>query len=303
MRILITGGSGFTGKYVIDALGRNNEILVVGRNQHIQFIRINNYKELPYYQTDYSVDSLETIFSIFKPTAVVHLAAQRPLHKNVTINNYIDNLTNSIAIFETCLKFEIINIVFASSKSVYSKQNPLPWSESMLPIAFNNYGLSKLWIEDAASFYNSKGLRIKTLRLAQVIGLGEREGFVLQTYLSNAIARKPLNVYGNNVGKRQYIYVKDMVQAVKKAIYNAALYGVFNIGMRDGFSFLQLANTINKVFENPAGIIHSKNKEADENIYLMDVSKAQKELHWQPNYCLEEAYEDIKHEIEKQGNL
>jgi len=297
MKILITGGSGFIGSYIIDHLHPKHDLYVIGRSQEKKCAESIKGKKVPYYTTDYSESSIDEIFKKLKPEAVIHLAAQKPLSQKVLATDYIDNLYVSLTLFETCLKYKVSNIVNFSSRSVYSVDNSIPWKEDIKPIATNEYGLSKLWVDDAVRYYNTKGLKVKSLRIAQVIGIGERSGFVLQSYLKNALEGKSLKVYGKNLGKRQYIYSKDIALAVDKAINRPEKSGIFNIGMTDNYSFYELAQVINEVFNNKAGIEHLENMQADENQYLMCTKKAQKELNWQPEFDLYKTYLDIKKDL------
>lgn len=298
MTIIITGGSGFLGKYVISSLAKENNIFVLGRSNLKQVKGIGG-EIVNYLQTDYSASSLDEIIRRLTPDAIIHMAAQR-LNSEKGLEAYICNLRIANNLFEASLSNTIRNIINISTTAIYSSINPLPWAEQMLLSPSNPYGLSKLWTEDSANYFNQKGLFIKTLRIAQVIGIGEREGFLLQKYLKEAISGKALNVYGFCKGKRQYVYAKDVASAIKKAIHAPKLKGTYNIGMKHNYSFLELASIINDTFNNSAPIIHSKDKPADENVYLMDITKAEKELQWQPAFDLKQTYKDILSSLNNQ---
>ena len=298
MKILITGGSGFIGSYIIDRLFLKNEIFVIGRNKELQSVTSINGRKVPYIFTDYSTVSLNKVFEIIKPEVVIHMAAQKPLKEKTSVNDYTVNLIVSIALIEMCIKHEVTNIINISSRSVYSIANSIPWREKTIPIPSNQYGLSKLWIDQAAQYYNTKDLKIKTLRIPQVIGLGEKNGFVLQSYLKNACEGNPLKVYGKNIGRRQYIYVKDIASAVESAISQPEIPGIFNIGMAENYSFYELATTINEVFGNKSEIELYENTPADENQYLMSIDKARSELDWEPKFDLLGTYSDIKKDLD-----
>lgn len=297
MKILITGGSGFIGSYIIDRLFCKNEIFIIGRNKELQFVTSMNRRKVPYIFTDYSIDSLNSVFEIIKPEVVIHMAAQKPLKEKTSVKDYTVNLIVSISLMEICIKHGVTNIINISSRSVYSTANSLPWSEDIIPIPSNHYGLSKLWIDQAVEYYNNKGFKIKTLRIAQVIGLGDSNDFVLHSYLQSASKGKPLRVYGRSMGRRQYIYVKDVAFAVESAISQPEVSGIFNIGMFHNYSFFELATTINEVFENKAGIESLENMPADENQYLMSIDKVRRELNWEPRFNLFETYSDLKQDL------
>lgn len=294
MKLIITGGSGFIGTYVVQELKEHYNLHVIGRDKENPF---PNRKNVSYWQSDYSLLSLEKIFSENEPDAVIHLAAKRPDGKD-NFSDFIENISTSARIFEVCLNHCVQNIVNISTQSVYSATDIIPWSEDFEPTPASGYGFSKKCVEQAADFFNRKGLFIKTLRVAQVIGLSEREGYVLQTFLKNSLNQEPLTVYGTGMGKRHYIYVKDVVAAIKKALDQPEMKGVFNIGMKKNHSFNELAETINDVFENKAGIDHLEDKPAAEQENIMSIKKAKYILNWEPRYSLEDAFRDVKRNLE-----
>lgn len=294
MKLIITGGSGFIGTYVVQELKEHHNLHVIGRDNENPF---PNRKNVSYWQTDYSLPSLDEIFGEIKPDAVIHLAAKRPEGRDL-FSDFIENITISTKLFEVCLNRGVQNIVNISSQSVYSGSDEIPWSEDIEPTPASGYGFSKKCVEQVADFFNRKGLFIKTLRVAQVIGLGEREGYVLQTFLKNSLNQEALTVYGTGRGKRHYIYVKDVVTAIKKALNQPEMKEIFNIGMERNHSFNELAKTINDVFENKAGIEHLEDKPAAEQENIMSIEKAKSILNWEPKYNLEDAFQDVKRNLE-----
>ena len=297
MRIIITGGSGLIGRQLTEKLLESNEIFIIGQKKGIKSIEFRPHTNVPYQNTDYTSASLDRLFRAINPEAVIHLAALRAQNDIPLIADYMQNLFISSNLFEACLKYGVTNIVNISSISVYSSKILLPWTENCQPLPESYYGLSKVCVEEAANFFSHKGLNIKTLRLAQVIGLGEREGYVLAIYLKNARKNMPLIVFGNEEGKRHYIYIQDVIRAIELCLIKSELRGVFNIGMKKNYSFYEVANTINKVFNNNAGIVRLKEKKSDVNLYFMSIAKARKILTWEPLYDLEASYSDIKEQI------
>lgn len=294
MKIVITGGSGFIGKHVIEDLKNNNNLYVLSRKESLPQHRNQGVQ---YLKTNYTPKSLDQLLSNIKPNAIIHLAALRH-SSGIYANDYLSNHTISTALFDACLKQGVNKIINISSQSVYSESDPLPWKESRISSPANMYGLSKSFTDQTAEFFNQKGLKVITLRLAQVIGIGERKGYILQTFITKAYHKKPLQVFGQCKGKRHYIYINDVISAIKSSLEHSELSGLFNIGMDTNYSFCTLAKTINKVFGNKAGIERYPEKEADEKVYLMSISKSKKLLGWKPDYDLEKSIADIKQTLD-----
>ncbi len=279
MKIAVVGGNGFIGKeFVIYASSKGHETVVIGSDCDV-----------------FSSEGGNTAKEILKSCdAMVFLAAKRSTD-SFAMPDYSYNVQLAGKYFSLAKENNIENIVLTSSFSVYSG-NPVNWKEEDYRIPLSLYGASKQAIDSLAGLYNEKyGMKIKCLRLAQVIGMGERRGYLLNTLIDNAIAGKKQTIYGKGMGKRQYIYVKDVCEAILHGVVKMKdITGIFNIGMSYNVSIIELAKIINEVFGNLLGIEMLEDKPEDTCEYLMDTSKATSYLHWQAKYDLRNAFEDIR---------
>lgn len=294
MRIALTGGTGFIGSWILREFADTHEFLIVGRNDSIEQITVdgNSFK---YLGTDYSVDSL--VNHLDHVDAVVHLAAKMPVSKqsSETYEDFIPNIAIAASLFEACRLIGIGNIVSISSISVYGSRNAIPYSEDHKTCPDIFYGLSKVAIEDLAEYHNRKdGMAIKSLRLGQLVGLGEREGFMLMVFIKKAMNNETLTVFGAGEGRREYVYVKDVVSAIMAALKNKDICGIFNIGSGKNTSHRELAETINTVFENHENVAFLEDTPEDKSQHLMNIEKAKQELGWHPQWTLEQALYDMK---------
>src|SRR5690625_2168161 len=126
MKVAITGGTGFLGKYVIDTISNQNYTPIVlsrdasfDNKEYLSDIRTTDYSK---------ADLLEKLSDI---DAVMHLAAKRGSQER--ISEFHDNQILTQNLYETCLQLKIKNIVYASTISVYSGESSLPWIEDLLP--------------------------------------------------------------------------------------------------------------------------------------------------------------------------
>ncbi|CEP78318.1 NAD dependent epimerase [Defluviitoga tunisiensis] len=298
MKIAITGATGFIGSYLIEGLKGKYELVGITRDAS----KCISKSEVNYKLSDYSKESL--MDALLGCEAVVHLAAIRPLkgqESDYLIYNKNVELTSNI--FESCRNVGISNIVFASSRSVYNPRcNNIPFKTSdKIEYTLNLYGLSKYFCEKLALYYNHYyGMDIKSLRLAQVLGVGEKEGVMVTEFIKRAMSKEPLIVYGEGKGKRHYVYVKDIVSAVEKALLNQSEEKIFNIAMENNISHRAFAELVNLVFDNINNIVFAKELKEDTDEYLMDITHTKKYLNWFPSYDMYHALLDMRKILENE---
>lgn len=290
MKIVVTGGTGFIGKWFLASIPEDYECIILGRSSDKSSLFINN-RLFKYISTDYSQEDLEQ--KLKGIDAVVHLAATRV--GSDKFDSYISNMIVSENIFRGCAENGVTNIVCLSSISIYSDINLYPWSEEQMLSPQSFYGISKVTMENLAGYYNQKyNMNIKSLRVAQVVGYGERTGYMLMTFIKQAFKRECLSIYGNGAGRREYIYVRDVVEAILCSLRKPNITGVYNIGNGKNISHLELAEMINTVFDNERNLKFIDDIKEDTSIFLMDISKAKESLGWLPKWTIKEGLKEIR---------
>jgi len=128
MRIAITGGSGFIGKWFIKEFGGKYKCVIFGRKKDINELKIAGEK-YKYIRTDFSNDQLVRQLEGFD--AVIHLAAIKYTKDRTRLSDYEDNIRISENLLKVCSQLNISNFVFASTRSIYSdKFNKIPFLEN-----------------------------------------------------------------------------------------------------------------------------------------------------------------------------
>jgi len=288
MNLVVTGASGLIGNAFIKLYSDTHKITALTRS-----VQPDLDASVTWVETNYTFDSLCEILP--DKDAVIHMAGMRfpPLDQD-NFNHYLDNITISDNIFKACVHTGVRNIVCASSRSVYSEANELPWKEAEAAVPASFYGASKLAMEAIASIYSKKhGLNVKCLRIAQILSSDEQKGYLLRTLFDKAKAGEAQNIYGTGEGRREYIYVKDVARAFMCALQFGEKSGVYNIGVGKTISISELAELINKMFGNLSPINFLTDKPEDLSKSLMDCSKAGKELGFKVDYDMASAIGDI----------
>ena len=292
MKIGVTGGTGFIGQYLLKEYSNNNEFIVITSRKSDEKLYANS--NIKYMTGEYSQGEFEKVFE--GCDAVVHLGAKRSSKESEeSILNYVENLRVSEELFKACMKLQIDNVVNISSTAVYDTTLSIPFAEKMEVAPLSNYGAMKHAIEGIAHLFNRKyGMHIKSLRLAQVMGVGERGGYMLAIFQQRCLNQEPLNVFGKGEAGREYVYVKDVVSAIMCAINSNTEKEVFNIGSRVHTSNLELAQAFCEVFDNKSGYQCLQEKAEVIEHYLMSGKEAEKELGFVPKFGLIDSLKDMR---------
>ena len=292
MKIAITGASGFIGTEVIKALQKkeNIEILALTRKED----RTEN--NVRWVHTDYSVKSLSEI--LWGADAVIHLAAVRgptglisDYHENETITENI-----LIAMGESGVK----KIVLASSIAVYSDTEKIPWREEEPLLPKTLYGITKASCEYLCHYYSKKyGFHYAAVRIAQVLGLGEKRKGMMNVFLETAYARGEIRVMGRSSARRQYIYVKDLAEIMSRlACMDSSQSVILNAGMKTAYSNLEIARLVNQVFENDTPIQYDDSFPETTEPSHMDIRFLKEYLGYEPME-MEQVLADVRKDMGK----
>ena len=286
-RIGVIGGSGFVGSNFLKLYSNEFDIVDISRKNGVV--------------TDYTVQQIES--KLAGCDSVVILAGKKVNQsEEQSLSLYFDNISVVENTLRACKKLGIKNIVFASSRCVYANNQPVSIAENGVIEPINHYGISKLTTEQLCAYYNRDfGMNIKILRFAQIIGK-DKNGYMIDKFISNALSDEPLTVYGKSKGKRDYIYIKDVCKAIYLSLKSCDKSGIYNIASGYGTSSLELAEAVVKGFHSNSKIIPLTDKAEDSTITYFDISKAEKELGFSCEYFLEEAFEDLSKRCDEDEN-
>ena len=215
-------------------------------SDHYQLLDLSRKSGLP----DYSAAAIEA--GLRGCDSAVILAAKKvnPKEKQ-SYALYEDNVRVVENTLIACAKLGIKNIVYLSTRCEYANKTESPIREDADIAPINFYGISKYTGTMLCRYYNDNfGMNIKTLRLAQVLGLGDDNGYMFANFLQKALAKETLPVWGKGVGRRDYIYVKDVCRGIEAALLGYDRGGVYNLASGVGVSNPELAKAICDAFDN-----------------------------------------------------
>lgn len=282
-KVALIGGSGLIGSCFRNAYSGEFDIKDVSR-------RTGAISEYAYGQL---LEALKGCDS-----AVILAAKKVASKEEQSLALYADNVRIVENTLMACKTLGIRNIVYLSSRCVYSVKQASPIAETGAIAPINHYGISKYIGELLCDHANrNDGRNIKILRLSQVIGMGE-SGYMTDTFVRQALAGEPLSVYGKAEGRRDYIYVKDACAAIRCALMRYDAAGTYNIGSGTGTSPLELAGAIVSGFASASAIEQSPDKKEDASVCFLDTEKARAELGFRCEYDLYSAFADMKKSME-----
>ena len=254
MKVLVAGGAGFIGSHLIDALLKENHIVIcidnffIGTKENIKHLKEN--KNFVFYEQDLcDISKLKIVFEKEKIDYVFHLAANSDIQASAKnpIIEYNNTYTTTFNILECMRIYDVKNIFFASTSAVYGEKNGVDVAETnttLEPISY--YGASKLGSEAIINAYTYMN-NYKTLifRFPNVIGPRLTHGVIFDFIKKLRNNPNELEILGDGNQTKPYMYVYDLVDAIikfKDRVGDGVT--IYNIGVNSHTSVTKIADII-----------------------------------------------------------
>ncbi|KKP29993.1 MAG: UDP-glucose 4-epimerase [Parcubacteria group bacterium GW2011_GWA2_31_28] len=292
-RILITGGTGFIGKHLVDELlNHNNKLFLITRKR--QQSENDNLKYLYADLSQLNENLSEKIKKELKLVDyILYLAANIPL-LSASKETIFDAKISTFDPFINFLKFfgNIGNkIIFTSTIDVYGYPDK-EYDENQSIDPLTPYALAKFVCEKYLQYYcKIYKKEFSIVRFAQVYGPNEPLVRVIPYILNSAVKNEPFSLSGSGLDKRKFLYVKDAVQGIIKTALNGN-NSIYHIAGSEVDNILNVIRITENVF-NKKIIIKQKNKEREIQNTLPNLDKSIKKLGYNPKYTLERGIKEI----------
>lgn len=286
LKILITGSTGFIGKFLTVQLKKDGYDIF----------------EFNQYSTD--IADIEAWKFIPKVDLVIHTAALTSVPDSWT-NSYKyfkTNLLGTICVLEYCKNFNT-RLIFLSSYLYENKEN-LPTSEDSNLKCYNLYALSKKNAEEVCEFYsNNFNLSITILRPFNIYGPGQKENFLIPHIINQICTKKEIKVKDLKP-KRDYIYIYDLINLIRKIINYDNKFNIINAGSGISYSVLEIINIIQNVMGTNLNIITTdENRKSEIFDTVADITKANLFYNWFPEWTFKEGITDIINNLPNQNKI
>lgn len=305
MRVLVVGGAGYIGSHMVKMLlSAGHEVVTLDNlsSGHSDAVLGGVFIEGDLADTN----CLNQIFSDHQPDAVMHFASYIQVGESVRKPDiyYRNNVTNTLNLLDTMLKFDVKKFIFSSTAAVFGEPDYVPIDEAHPNRPLNPYGRSKLMIEQVlADYAKAFDFRSVCLRYFNAAGadpegqLGERhdpETHLIPLILQAASGRREnIQVFGRDYDTpdgtciRDYIHIVDLCSAHLAALEYLDRGGEsdrFNLGNGSGFSVQQVLDAVQKVSGRKVSVIDGPRREGDPARLVADSKRARQVLNWKPTY-------------------
>ena len=317
MKILVTGGTGYIGSHTcVLLLEHGYEVVIIdnlsnSKKEVVDRIEEITGKNVMFYEGDVrDKELLSRIFTEHKIDGVIHFAGLKAVGESVKLPlmYYRNNIDSTLSLCEVMNEYNIKNIIFSSSATVYGTPEELPLKEtSKVGGTTNPYGSTKLFIENILKdlYISDDSWNITILRYFNPVGahesglLGEDPNGIpnnLMPYIVKVACGELecLSIFGDDyntndgTGVRDYIHVVDLAMGHVKSLNNMKGLNIYNLGTGNGYSVLEMVNTFKKVNNVDVNYKIVGRRDGDIDACYADSSKAFNELGWKAELSLED---------------
>ena len=307
-RVLLTGGAGFIGSHVAEALLRRGvELTIVDSLDHFYSParKKSNLKEIRragrfrFVNQDIGNRSgMRKLMARARPDAVIHLAARagvRPSIEQPLLYERV-NIGGTLNLLELCRQFDVRKFIFGSSSSVYGMTSKTPFSENQTDLRpVSPYGATKLAGEVLGYTYaHLYGLPVICLRFFTVYGPRQRPDLAIHKFTALVENGKPLPIFGDGTTARDFTYVDDIVSGILAALEHetprgaGAPFEIFNLGNSHSVALAELVRLIEETTGRKALRQQKPLQPGDVLVTWADISKSSRVLGYRPTTRLEE---------------
>ena len=290
---LVTGGAGFIGSHIVDALvARHIKVYVV--DDLSSGLKSNVNPNAEFFQMSVTSPQVVALVKKLKPEVIFHLAAQVDVTCSVEDppQDARTNILGTITLAHTAAKAGVKKFIFTSTGgAMFSDAIRPPYSEATPAAPISPYGISKRSAEMYLEYeHKMHGMATVCLRLANVFG--PRQGLRGEAGVVSIFARRMVKgeqavIFGDGKNTRDFIYISDVVNAQMLAMQKE-VSGIFHIGTGRETNVNTIFRSLNKMIGGKMTEVHEPACAGEVRRSALNAKKARKELGWEPKVRFED---------------
>lgn len=293
--ILLTGGTGFIGSHIVEALLAAHHQLKVLTSSSSTHPNIQPYQgQLELLRGDFGNQQLMQQY-LEGVDYLIHVA-WTTVPKTATENPIYDaqsNLIGGLHLLEAAVAAGVKKVIFVSTGgALYGPPQYVPVDEQHPLHPISAYGTSKLALEHYLHFYyKNRGLDYTIFRIANAYGprqnLTKNQG-VIGIWLQKIKEQQPIEIWGDGSVVRDYIYVADVAQLLVQSLAYQGATKIFNVGSGKGYSLNDILEACQRVTQEQPVVQYLEGRAFDVPVNILSIEQVQEVLGWQPSTGLEE---------------
>ena len=297
MKALVTGGAGFIGSHLSQALlARDCQVVVLDNFddfydpaiKHSNLRHCLDHTGFTLIRGDIRDSSvLESLFADSPVDVIVHLAAKAGVRPSIAdpIGYYDVNVTGTAHLLEAARKFEVTKFIFGSSSSVYGNNRKIPFAESdNVDFPISPYAASKKAGELLCHTYHHLfGIDITCLRFFTVYGPRQRPDLAIHKFIKLIDTGQPIPVFGDGSMSRDFTYIDDIIDGILAAVDRCAGFNTYNLGESQPIGLNTLIAAIEQALGAKALIDRKPLQPGDVQRTSADITLAQAQLDYNPS--------------------
>jgi len=308
-KILVTGGAGYIGSFMVRCLKEKGFEVVIADNLscgHRESVKDFDVREI---DLATEKEKLNELFEKEKFSGVVHMAGFIQMGESFANPSkyFQNNLMSALNVMDAMVKNKVSNFILSSSAGVYGNPESLPIKEEDKKEPLNPYGETKYMIEKMLEWYDQAyGLKFISIRYFNAAGaaldgsIGEdhpEESHLIPLIIKAGLKGEKFTIYGNDYKTpdgtciRDYIHVLDLVETHRialKKLLGGAQSNFYNAGVGRGYSNKEVIEMVEKVTGLTINLEYGPRREGDADSLYASTDKIKKDFGWQPKYDLKE---------------
>ncbi|WP_366596088.1 dTDP-glucose 4,6-dehydratase [Bacillus pumilus] len=306
MNILTTGGAGFIGSHFLKYMTEkypfynfvNLDKLTYSGNEN-NLIKLDDLKNYSFIQGD--ITDKKIVADIIRKNdiqVIVNIAAETHVDRSIMNSSpFIQtNIVGTHQLLEACCEFNEIKFIQISTDEVYGSLSKGMFTEYSNLSPNNPYSASKAGADMLVkSYYHTFGLDVNITRCTNNYGPNQYPEKLIPLTIKRILEGKKIELYGNGLNVRDWIYVKDHCSAIDEVIHRGVPGEIYNIGANNEKSNIDIVKTILDILDESIDKIEfTPDRLGHDRRYALDSSKIRRELKWTPAYSF---YDSLKHTV------